>query len=351
MSIRRLSDGRYLYRHEIRKLGSSRADLELMDRRIKSIVADHGRAGQRPDTTILMAAPQWLAHCNRNRCTTSTIRWYETAIKSAAEVIGDRLLGEVTMADVERLQDAWCKTSTGCANRRLRVLRRLARWAVRTGRWRADVSLVDWLSSPLLREAAPRRDTIEMDRVADLLERLPEHVRIPLELSALCCVRPSAVLLADWSDVVWPSDVSLGVVGYRTMKSGVSGDVSFESGDAIHGALLRARAAWVRIRGRAPRGGRVRDPLCVTSRGLRWTCANLDRLMHHHLAGTAYARATPYTIRRSVITYLWSTGADPAGLQAVAKHRRFSTTEGYIRDTQDSRHIRVLLGAAVRRAQ
>jgi len=341
-------DGRYAARVDARRRGLTLAEAKAFVSAVRAAAAGARRADDL-GPSISSAKTAWLNWSRANGASPSTIKWYAFAIDRALHAIGDLALGEIRVEHVQTLLECWAQdASAGAANRRLRVLRRLARWAARCGRWCVSHEFIDWLHSPVLKEARTAKTAISMQAVADVLRRLPPHLRHALELQVLCSVRPGAITVLEWNAITWPTSCTPGAIAFRAMKNGPAGGVAFKRGSDVERCLLNARDTWESIVGRAPRGGRVHDRVFVTSRGRPWTGSSLCRAVHHHLRNTMHRHVTPYTLRRAVLTWAWtSAGATPSEMRSLAKHKRFATTEGYILGDSNADRLRDQLAATL----
>jgi integrase/recombinase XerD len=234
----------------------------------------------------------------------------------------DRTLERARESDLLAYMSArHATTRAATANRRLTVLRRFFRWALREHLCSADPTLKLQAARQPLR--VPKTLT---EAQVDALLAAPE-VRSPLGLRDRAMIELMYASGLRVSELVGLKTVHLGLAEGALRVTGKGAKerlVPF--GDEAHGWIRRyladARAAILR--------GQVSDALFVTARGGPMTRQMFWRLLKQHaLAAGILVPLSPHTLRHAFATHLLNHGADLRAVQMLLGHADISTTTIY----------------------
>lgn len=234
----------------------------------------------------------------------------------------DRTLERARESDLLAYMSArHATTRAATANRRLTVLRRFFRWALREHLCSADPTLKLQAARQPLR--VPKTLT---EAQVDALLAAPE-VRSPLGLRDRAMIELMYASGLRVSELVGLKTVHLGLAEGALQVTGKGAKerlVPF--GDEAHGWIRRyladARAAILR--------GQVSDALFVTARGGPMTRQMFWRLLKQHaLAAGILVPLSPHTLRHAFATHLLNHGADLRAVQMLLGHADISTTTIY----------------------
>ncbi|MFM7848257.1 MAG: site-specific tyrosine recombinase XerD [Rubrivivax sp.] len=234
----------------------------------------------------------------------------------------DRTLERARESDLLAYMSArHATTRAATANRRLAVLRRFFRWALREHLCSADPTLKLQAARQPLR--VPKTLT---EAQVDALLAAPE-VRSPLGLRDRAMIELMYASGLRVSELVGLKTVHLGLAEGALRVTGKGAKerlVPF--GDEAHGWIRRyladARAAILR--------GQVSDALFVTARGGPMTRQMFWRLLKQHaLAAGILVPLSPHTLRHAFATHLLNHGADLRAVQMLLGHADISTTTIY----------------------
>ena len=212
-------------------------------------------------------------------------------------------------------------TRATTANRRLSVLRRYFRWALRDGRVHAD---------PTLRLAAARTPlrlpgTLGEGQVRALLDA--PDVETPLGLRDRCMLELMYASGLRVTELVQLRSVDVGLAeGVLRVRGKGSRERLVPFGEEAADWLVRyvaaARAAIL--------AGQTSDDLFVTRRGSRMTRQMFWRIVKRHAAAAGItAKLSPHTLRHAFATHLLNHGADLRAVQMLLGHADIGTTTIY----------------------
>jgi integrase/recombinase XerD len=233
-----------------------------------------------------------------------------------------RRLPETAEADLHAYFAArHAQTKASSANRRLAVLRRYFRWALRERRLDADPTLRLLAARQALR--VPK--TLGEPQVEALLAA--PDVAQPLGL------RDRAMLELMYASGLRVSEL----VGLKTVHVGLTESALHVTGKGRKerlvpfGEVARGWLARYLAEGRAQiLGGQATEALFVTARGDAMTRQAFWLIVKKHAAAAGItAPLSPHTLRHAFATHLLNHGADLRAVQLLLGHADISTTQIY----------------------
>lgn len=262
----------------------------------------------------------WL-EAGLSRNTLSSYRSDLTALAAHLEAKGRALLNATEPDLLGYMVHRHTATKATTANRRLTVMKRFYRWALREGLIHDDPTLKLLAAKQSMR--VPK--TLTQTQVEDLLEApdvtepLGLRDRAMLELMYASGLRVSELVSLKWFQVSLQDHV-LRITGKGDKERLVPfGQVASE---------------WLQRYGNGARaeilGGQLSDDVFVTARG-----SGMSRVMFWNLV-KKYARQagiksplSPHTLRHAFATHLLNHGADLRAVQMLLGHADISTTTIY----------------------
>jgi len=236
--------------------------------------------------------------------------------------------------------------SVGTVNLRLSAVRVFFRWLVEQGAPFLNPAAAVGGASRRGQSRRHKRSDLSGKEVVALLgtcEDTPQgnRDRAILALMAYCALRTVEIHRADTSDLDtrdgWPI---LWVRG--------KGKAEADDFVVLTEPVDRALQAWLEDRRRAK--GPLFLSLSHRSRSARLGLSHVRHMVKERMrrAGIRNARKTSHSLRHSAITTAIRNGASPLAVQAMARHRSFDTTLGYMHEvgrTQDPAEAHITYSA------
>ena len=251
----------------------------------------------------------------------SSERSWKQGLRDYLGAIASKPVAALTAADIRRaIEPAWT-SKPKTAEKQLRRIGLVLRWAVAEGLRDADPTPAVRSALPRLKTAAKHYKALPPDQIPGLLAKVresdaPRDARLAFELMAYTALRTNEVRLADWSEISLAS--ALWVIPAERMKYSERGDHKVPlSPQAVE--VLRA-AGPAREAGkvfRAPRGGALGDDA-----------------LRDLLRGLGVTGCTPHGLRSSFRDFCALNGFAAEVAEAALGHAQGDqVTQAYFRTT------------------
>ena len=335
--ITQTAKGRWQVRVEVKRVFDTDAEARRFERlsRMHLSAAQVQFDGGGDSPSIVDGMDAWLADLADNGATEGHVEKCRRVLARIAVELTDQL-GEITKQTLRKWRHTRRRlVKTGTVNGELSVLKAFANWCVDENLWEPSSAGIRWLTMRRLEDNPKQPDPVTPSEFGKLLDVLPEQVRNLWLSIGLCADRPGALYAAEWKDVHLP-DLDHGEVsGFMSLRERKGGpkearNIPFDAGSPLHELLIKAKAFFCKVRGRAPR---LYDPVFITGRsGQRWNGPTFNSALRWHLRkhGKKLRNVYPYLARHSIITYLAGKGLNAHQIMSLTGHHDFRSTNKYI---------------------
>ncbi len=260
-------------------------------------------------TVLAARAPSWKPSVR-----VSSERSWKQGLRDYLGALARVPVAAVTAADIRRcIEPAWT-SKPKTAEKQLRRIGLVLRWAIAEGLRDADPTPAVRSALPRFKAAPRHFKALPPDQIPGLLARVresdaPRDARLAFELMALTALRTNEVRLADWSEI--DLEAALWVIPAERMKYSERGDhrvpLSPQAVEVLR-AVGPAREAGKVFR--APRGGALGDDA-----------------FRDLLRDLGVTECSPHGLRSSFRDHCALNGVDRLTAEAALAHARGGKTE------------------------
>ena len=251
----------------------------------------------------------------------SSERSWKQGLRDYLGVIASKPVAALTAADIRRaIEPAWT-SKPKTAEKQLRRIGLVLRWAVAEGLRDADPTPAVRSALPRMKTSAKHYKALPPDQIPGLLAKVresdaPRDARLAFELMALTALRTNEVRLADWSEI--DLEAALWVIPAERMKYSERGEhrvpLSPQAVEVLRAAGPAREAGKVF---RAPRGGTLGDDA-----------------LRDLLRGLGVTGCTPHGLRSSFRDFCALNGFAAEVAEAALGHAQGDqVTQAYFRTT------------------